>query len=131
MMKKFKEKMKIGRERKGQSLCGRNKIGWSNYITITARKLATARVSVAERQRHLRISAYICVRSCCTTYVYIHYFRLTHKCTYKTQYLNGLNYTMSYSMDATDKVVVLSAEEIPWTPYSWYTISVIWETQGS
>jgi len=42
---------------------------------------------------------------------------------------------MSYSMDATDKVVVISAEVISWTPYSWVAIGVIigaiWETLGS
>jgi len=42
--------------------------------------------------------------------------------------LSGLNYTMSYSMDATDKVVVISAEVISWTPFSWVAIGVIWET---
>ena len=42
---------------------------------------------------------------------------------------------MSYSMDATDKVVVISAEVISWTSYVWVTIGVIigaiWETLGS
>jgi len=30
---------------------------WSNYVTFTVSRLATARVVGAERQRHLRISA--------------------------------------------------------------------------
>jgi len=29
-------------------------------------------------------------------------------------------------MDATNKVVVISAKVISWTPYSWVVIGVIW-----
>jgi len=36
--------------------------------------------------------------------------------------LASLNYTMSYPMGTTFKVVVISAEVISWTPYSWVDI---------
>ena len=52
---------------------------------------------------------------------------------------------MSYSMDATNKVVAISAEVISWTPFSWVamlgatkgtvldaiSLGALWDTLGS